>query len=72
VWVDNSDAQAPDSFHTGHYALANVLVHPFETLMFGPELEWGRRTNFDDGFTVNDWKLQFSVKYNFSHTAGSH
>ena len=72
VWVDNSDAQAPDSFHTGHYALANVLVHPFETLMFGPELEWGRRTNFDDGFTVNDWKLQFSVKYNFSHTAGGH
>ena len=39
--------------------------------MFGPELEWGRRSNFDDGFSVNDWKLQFSVKYNFSHTVGA-
>jgi len=70
VWLDNSDAQLPDAFHMGQYALANLLLHPVPALMFGPELEWGRRSNFDDGFSVNDWKLQFSVKYNFSHTVG--
>lgn len=72
VWLNNSDAQLPDSFHQGQYALANLLLHPVKALMFGPELEWGRRSNFNDGFSVNDWKLQFSVKYNFSHTVGGH
>jgi hypothetical protein len=25
----------------------------------------GRRTNFEDGFRYNDYKLQFSIKFNF-------
>jgi len=45
VDIDNSDLQAPEAFQTGQYALANVLFYPVPHLMFGPELQWGRREN---------------------------
>jgi hypothetical protein len=70
VWVDNSDGQAPDDFHIGHYALANLLYHPHPRLMMGPELQYGRRENFDDGWTVNDFRIQASIKFNFEATYG--
>lgn len=70
VWVDNSDAQAPDAFHMGHYALANILYYPTTNVLLGPELQFGRRVNFDDGFAVNDYRIQFSIKYSFSKTLG--
>lgn len=70
VWVDNSSGQAPDAFHIGHYALGNLLIHPTESLMFGPEFQFGRRENFKDGFGVNDYRLQFSIKYSFAHKTG--
>ena len=34
----------------------------------GVELQYGDRTNFRDGFDTNIFKVQFSFKYNFSHT----
>ena len=34
--------------------------------MTGLELQWGRRENFSDGFGVNDFRIQFSARYNFS------
>jgi hypothetical protein len=70
VWIQNSDGQAPDAFRMGQYALGNVLIHPVKSLLFGPEFQWGRRANHSDGFSVNDYRIQFSVKYNFSHTLG--
>jgi len=70
VWVDNSPGQNPDAFHIGHYALGNVLFHPTEKLMLGGELQFGRRENFDDGWTEDDVRLQFSFKYNFSKVFG--
>ncbi len=70
VHIDNSDGQTPDAFHSGHYALGNLLFHPTDNLFFGPEFQFDRRTNNSDGFTVNDYKLQFSAKYSFSHTFG--
>ena len=72
VWIDNSAGQVADSFHIGQYALGNLLVHPTESLMLGPEFQYGRRTNDSDGFSANDYRIQFSVKYNFSHTVGGH
>ena len=69
-WVDNSDLQAPDAFHVGHYALANLLWHPSDKLMIGGEFQFGRRENNSDGFEVNDYKLQVSVKYNFAKVFG--
>jgi hypothetical protein len=67
---DNTDAQAPDAFKVGHYALGNVLYTPVPNVMFGGELQWGRRENFSDGFQSDGFKIQFSFKYNFSWKLG--
>ena len=67
---DNTDAQAPDAFRRGHYALGNLLYYPVPNVMVGGELQWGRRENFSDGFTSDGFKVQFSFKYNFSYKLG--
>jgi len=64
IW--NSDAQLPSDFHQGHYALTNLLFTPVKNVMVGGEFQFGRRVNFSDGFNVNDYRLQFSFRYNFS------
>jgi DcaP outer membrane protein len=68
--IDNTDAQAPNAFKNGQYALGNLLYYPVKNVMFGGELQWGRRTNFSDGFHSDGVKLQFSFKYNFSWKLG--
>jgi hypothetical protein len=70
VWIDNSEGQTPDAFHIGHYALGNLLFHPSDKLMLGGELQWGRRENNSDDFEVNDYRLQFSARFNFGKTFG--
>ena len=67
---DNTEAQSPNAFHTGHYALGNVLYYPAPNVTVGGELQWGRRENFSDGFESDGFKLQFSFKYNFSWKLG--
>jgi DcaP outer membrane protein len=67
---DNTDGQAPNAFHVGHYVLGNVLYSPVKTAMVGGELQWGRRENNSDGFHSDGVKLQFSFKYNFSWKLG--
>jgi hypothetical protein len=64
--IENSDAMTPDSFHQGHYALTNLLFHPVKQVTIGGEFEFGRRVNFSDGFNMNDYKLQFSFRYDWS------
>ena len=64
IW--NSSGQQANSFHHGDYALTNLLYTPVPSFMFGGEFQYGRRDNFSDGFSVNDYKLQFSFKYNYS------
>jgi hypothetical protein len=66
----NSDAQAPNAFKDGQYALGNLLYTPIPSAMVGAELQWGRRENFSDGFHSDDVKLQVSFKYNFSVKLG--
>ena len=39
--------------------------------MTGLELQWGRRRNAFDGFSVNDFRVQFSAKYSFSIEVGA-
>jgi hypothetical protein len=70
VNISNSNGQADDAFEKGQYALVNVLFHPTQGLMFGPEVQWGKRNNFRDGFSSDDLRFQFSVKYNFGHKWG--
>jgi hypothetical protein len=64
--VDNTDGQAPSSFARADYALANLHYTPQPGLMLGGEVQWGRRQNHSDGFSSDDYRIQFSFKYNFS------
>jgi hypothetical protein len=66
--IENSDAEKPSAFHQGHYALANLLYHPVPAVTIGGEFQFGRRVNFDDGFSVNDYRMQFSFKYDWKKT----
>jgi hypothetical protein len=67
---DNTEAQAPDAFRRGQYALGNVWYYPAPTVGAGAELQWGRRENFSDDFSSDGIKVQFSFKYNFSWRLG--
>jgi hypothetical protein len=64
--ISNSDGQAPSAFRRGHYALGNLIFYPVDKVTIAGEFQWGRRENFSDGFGVNDYRMQFSFKYNFS------
>lgn len=66
--IDTTSGQAADAFETGQYALANVMFYPVKNVMFGPEIQWGKRENARDGFSSDDLRIQFSVKYNFGQT----
>ena len=68
--IDNSDQQAANAFKDGQYALFNVLYTPVKNVMVGGELQWGKRENFRDGFTSDDFRVQVSFKYNFSYKVG--
>jgi len=70
VDIKNTDAQAASAFKRGQYALANVLYYPTANLFLGPEVQWGKRENFSDGFTSDDVRIQFSVKYSFKYQLG--
>jgi hypothetical protein len=65
VDIQNSSAQLPSDFHQGHYAIANLLYHPTKKVMIGGEFQFGRRVNFSDGFNTNDYRMQFSFKYDW-------
>lgn len=68
VNIENSDFQTGDAYHRGHYALTNLLFYPVDNVMVGGEFQWGRRENNFDGFASNDYRIQFSFRYNFSKT----
>jgi len=65
VDIQNSNAQNPSDYHQGHYAVANLLYHPIPKVTIGGEFQWGRRLNFSDGFNTNDYRMQFSFKYDW-------
>ena len=66
VNITNSNAQLPSDFHQGGYALGNLLYHPIKRVTMGGEFQFGRRLNFLDGFNVNDYRVQFSFRYDWS------
>jgi hypothetical protein len=63
--IQNSDGQLPSAFHQGQYGIANLLYHPIPRVTMGGEFQWGRRLNFSDGFNVNDYRMQFSFKFDW-------
>jgi hypothetical protein len=66
VNITNSDGQLPADFHRGYYSAANLLYHPLPRVMMGGEFQFGRRVNLGDGFGSNDYRVQFSFKYDWS------
>lgn len=70
VNITNSDGMDPAAFHQGQYALANVMFYPITGLMVGPEVQYIRRSNFDDEFVADGFRLQISGKYNFKVNIG--
>lgn len=66
VNIENSNAMTADAYHQGHYALVNMLYHPVKQVTMGGEFQFGRRVNFTDGFNYNDYKMQFSFRYDWS------
>jgi hypothetical protein len=68
--IDNVEGQTADAFHAGYYALGNLLHYPAKNVMVGLEGQYGRRENFEDGWEVDDFRVQFSAKYNFSYKLG--
>jgi hypothetical protein len=66
VNIENSNEMLADSYHQGHYALGNLLYHPVKQVTIGGEFQFGRRVNFSDGFNYNDYKMQFSFRYDWS------
>lgn len=68
--MDNAELQDADAFEVGQYGLVNLLHYPAPNVMVGGELQWGSRENFEDGFSTDAIKFQFSARYNFSQMFG--
>jgi hypothetical protein len=77
--IDNSAAQDTTAFKRGQYALVNLLNNKVENLMWGFEVQWGKRENFMDGLAningdisqgSDDLRVQFSARYKFGHSWG--
>ena len=68
IRIYNSDAQAANAFKNGDYAILNLLYQPFPQFLTGGELQWGKRNNFSDGFDSSTVRVQFSIKYIFTHS----
>jgi hypothetical protein len=66
IW--NSDAESASDFHQGYYALTNLLYYPVKNVMAGGEFQYGRRVNFANGYSFNDYRMQFSFKYSYGKT----
>ena len=60
----------PMTFADGKYALANLQHHPVDKIMYGVELQYGRRENFSDGWTYDDFRIQFSFRYKYAFGLG--
>jgi cell division protein FtsB len=65
VDIQNSNAQLPSDYHQGDYAVGNLLYHPIPSVTMGGEFQFGRRVNFSNGFNANDYRMQFSFKFDW-------
>jgi DcaP outer membrane protein len=65
VDIQNSNAERASDFHQSDYAVANLLYHPVPKVMMGGEFQFGRRVNYLDGFSFNDYRMQFSFKFDW-------
>lgn len=64
--IDNTEFGAANAYKTGQYAIFNLVLAPFQNALMAAEFQYGKRQNFSDGFSSDDFKIQFSFKYSFS------
>jgi hypothetical protein len=70
VNIQNANGDLASAYHQGHYAVGNLLFYPVKQVMIGSEFQFGRRVNFADGFNTNDYRLQFSFRYDWAKAFG--
>jgi hypothetical protein len=66
--VDNSNGQSALAYHSGQYALVNLLYNPAPEVLVGAEFQWGRRTNAFDDFRPRDFRIQLTARLDYSIT----
>lgn len=67
IHTQNANGQNPDAFKNGRYASTNLLFSPLPNIQTGLELQWGSRRNYSDGWRYSATRLQFSIRYRFTH-----
>jgi hypothetical protein len=70
VDITNSNGQTANAYKSGQYMSGNLLYTPVKNVLMGGELLWAKRDNYSDGFSSDDFRIQFSFKYNFSVKVG--
>ena len=70
VNIQDANGDLPSAYHQGHYAVGNLLFYPVKQVMMGTEFQFGRRVNFADGSNTNDYRVQFSVRYDWAKAFG--
>ena len=45
-------------------------IYGLDKVMYGVELQYGSRENFSDGWTYDDFRIQFSFRYKYSFWLG--
>jgi hypothetical protein len=61
--IQNPDAEKLSDYHQGDYVVANLLYHPIPKVVMGSEFPV--RVNFRKGFNYNDYRIQFSFKFDW-------
>jgi len=70
IRIDNAALQTASEFRKGQNGLFNLRVYPAKNVMMGGEFQWGRRDNFHDGFSFDDYRIQFGFRYNWDYKLG--
>jgi hypothetical protein len=70
VDIDNTDLEAASAYKSGQYVVISLVCTPVQNVTAGGEFQWAHRDNHSDGFKVDDYRLQFTFKYSFSHKLG--
>jgi hypothetical protein len=65
--LDDENGQDFNEFKKGQIASTNLLYYPTDNVMTGFEFSWGEREDVD-GETGTDYRIQYSLKVNFSLT----
>ncbi|KUJ84631.1 hypothetical protein AWR36_002955 [Microbulbifer flavimaris] len=66
--INTTDGQLDSAFEKGEYASVNLIYHPTDNVLLGPELIYAQRENARDSFRSNDFRVQLSFKYMFDIT----